>query len=278
MTIGENSSGDIEAQSKDETLEYIRSVIKAWDFENHSDQELNSEFTTHIAHWLLETFGQENNQGEFFLSTPYDGFGGEELPDDLKHLVLDEYRGELYLPGGNKIRLQTQHVYEEEKPFLPEWEQIREKFVAYQAMLDYVLSRPDIIARIEEGKVKVLPQVAIDFSPHFAFGWGLHFLVSRHGVLATPYGESGKTRNATEFVLNNQDNPKKLLKIVCELAVLASKYSSVSQPTFPGGSLDSLGNRIRGEESIPLCLGKFVPNPGNAVLSLLIKEIKQRRS
>lgn len=259
-----------------EVIEALKVALAGWDFDNPLAAELNDEYATAMTHWVLETFGQKNNSGEYFLYPDSDGFSGDQLPDNLHHLIMHTWKDEMFLSGENRVRLQSKHIYIEDAPSIPEWNEIRQRFTVFQEMLDYIRSRPDIVAGIVERRIEVIPQVEMTFSPAFAHEWGLQFLINRMGIRVVPFGRDGKTLPAFEYAIQAVTKPAELARTVCQLAVLAAQNSSVGRSRrMPMSVLTTLAHRLDSEEATPICVGNFEPQPGNSVMDLIIERLRE---
>ncbi len=264
--------------SSAEVIDFLENIISQRDFDKLNDDD-NRSFTTHIAHWVLETFGHKRgNSNEYVLYPDSENtIPGNLLPIRIQPLITHEWRDEVFLSNKNTVQLETKHEYIEDDPVLPDWDYIK-TLSTYNAMLEYVRDHPEILCGVKLTKTHVLPQVRLRFSPDpFVSDWGLEYLISKLGIGVAPFGKESKTWKATNYVIEQHDDLLDMAKTTCELAVLAARYAkNWGNEPFAAESLAKLIRRLRGEESIPLCAAEHQTKPANSILNLLIEQALNR--
>ncbi|MEI9913858.1 MAG: hypothetical protein WDN66_02530 [Candidatus Saccharibacteria bacterium] len=278
---------DGEELDHDGVHDLLKNLVDRWDFVERDIRETNL-FVTNLAHWVMETYGQENNKGEFFLyqgerqssdrHDVWDGFDGEELPLNMQHLVMHGWKDELFLTNDNAIWMTSDHEHIENDPVLPEREYI-ESLPTFKQQLDYIRSHPEIIAGMKKGVVEVIPQVKLKFEPnrHGTADWGLEFLISQAGTRIYPYGQASHNREAVDYAREMFDRPVETVMTAAALVLLAAKYSEKHIRTVPVNQFEVLLRRLRGEETMPLCTANFVSKPSNSIVKLLIDTLLEDR-
>ncbi len=255
-----------------EVLAFAGKLVDEWDFRHESIESTNS-FATNIAHWVVETFGQEWDK-EYVLFPGDDEFDGDLVPTGLQHLIAYTSRDEMHLSGGNSVMGDTKHDCIETDPFIPEWELI-EQLPTFKQQLDYIRGHREVYEAVVPGKIEVIPQVRLVFRPTYHHGWGLEYLVSQLGIKVAPFGELSKTWVPTDYVMDSRHRPEVLAETVCKLSMLAAKFTSQrASGTIPRSSIELLQRRLSGQESLPLLVGNRRYRPRSSVKTLLVEALR----
>jgi len=265
--------------SDDELFSLVQGYIDNWNFHDN-DADTTAYFSFNLSHWLLETYGQQDNKGRWSMSSDIDGFDGEELPTDLQHLVTNIWKNELLLMGGNTLNVISQSVVYEHDPVIPKWEEV-EQLPTFDEQLKRMRTDPEIRENIQPTRLEVLPEVSLALNTRWS-GWGLEFVTNKFGARVAVYGERGKTWTGLEFVQTHKDDQALLTELACRLALLGAKFvyyrfdrrSSYSHRQ-PKSQIDVLFKRLNGEEKVPIKLGDYQTKSGNAVKNLLISQLEE---
>lgn len=258
-----------------EVLDTATTIVDNWNFEKEP-LEKTYEFATHITHWLMETFGQKSNDGDYSLWPKYgfgDGFEGAELPITLQHLIIHQLKDEMFVANDNNVKMQSSNEFVETDAFIPDWDKISE-LKTFQEMLDYIRRDPLIRDGIKDPVIGVIPQVGITFEPAHHHDWGIKFLVSRLGIKLAPFGKEGKTTAPTNFVIESLGKDKELARLVCDLALLAAKHTH-QRSEIPAEELTLLQKRLIGEAPLPLIVGDHYPRAVSSMKMELIRRLRE---
>lgn len=257
----------------EEALAFMRRVASEWDMEQH-DPAQNAFFLTHLAHWTLEAFGQENDRGEWFLhpAAPYgEGFPHSGLPDDLQAFVATERYGEIYGGQNNGVTMTSATTVLEEDPIVPKWEILR-ALATFEDMLRVAANDPEILAGIQPSRFIVIPGVHIKFQPATHFGWGLQFIAQETDVRVVPYGDYGRTQVAFQYATERRDDPLRVAQTTRDLILAAATHAHRhSRPAIPIDMTDTLHARLEGLSTIPLDRIECTSKPSNAMKNTLME-------
>ncbi len=242
----------------DELLSYAEQLIADHDFERSSDED-NNRFATHMVFWLLETFAQQNIDGEYKLYPHHkmDGFDGEILPDAIKPLMLHFWQNEPHYFGSNEVMMESDYQFDViREASLP----IDPGDKTFQQILDHFKEHPEDVNGIRQEVVGYLPQVKLTYQPDGHNGWDIEYLVSPAGIKIMPLirNSRGSTaKSVPDYQIQAMTHPAELAKSVSELALLAARYTDhVTSGRISMERLFTLQARLAGEEPLPLIKGR----------------------
>ena len=242
----------------DELLSDIEQIIANYDFEHSSDTH-NNLFATHIIFWLLETFGQHDDEGQYQLypNSEHEGFDGQSLPAAIKPLVLHEWRDEAFYSDKNEVIIETDYQFRViENASLP----IDTEGMTMAEITEYFLQHPEEVVGIRPELIGYMPQLKITYRPNSHNGWELEYKVNEVGVTAFSWKKSdtgSSIKNVPAYLKGTLARPSELARSVTELALLATRHTNhVSSGLAPLASLVRLHSRLAGEEQLPLIKGR----------------------
>jgi hypothetical protein len=233
-----------------EVINIATDIIDAWDFENETVED-SKRFVTIMGQWLVEMLGELQSDGNYAIAPSLiDLIDGEELPMDMQHLVAQTLSDTITFSNTNNVRLETGADYVKTKPEIPGWEVIQ-GLPSFNQQLDYILRHEDVLMGLNGSRYETTPEIRILFSPRkYTAEWGLEFTVSSQRVEVVPYGQPGETWRATEFVIDNGKNSRKMLRVVSELIILGAKNAEhYTRNRILSQDLDVLEQRLRTGES-----------------------------
>lgn len=276
----ENNSRNPEALlSHEEALDFLEHTVHNINF--GEDLTLfggHAQVATQVAHWTLETFGQQARDGAYSLYPCRDSrrgiYGeipGSELPENMKQLVVSEFKGELHYGAGNEIKMTTSNFYIENEPEIPRRAEI-EAFDTAREAIEFIRDNPEIQAGYKPPVVEVVPGARIEFSHYY--DWGIVFDISPHGIECAPYGKPGETWLPTKFAVETYRDTEKLAEVTSLLSLLAAKYTyRPLQNRIEPSQLDLLEERLIGKEKIPLVVDSgYRPRTGNSLIITLLEQ------
>jgi hypothetical protein len=267
MNIGENDPAhqemlDISLENREapinELLDDAEKIIDAHDFE-HSSKEENNRFATHMVFWLLESFAQHDDDGEYLLYPHHegDGFKGKKLPTAMKSLVLHQWQGKPFYSDGNEVKMESDFQFETiQEAHLP----IDTEGMTMQQIVDYFNEHPEEAALIQQQIMGYIPQIKLTLQPKEHNGWDLEFTVNPMDISILPLIDSrdgSSVMNIPSYIREAMTHPAELARSVCELALLAARYTDhVRSGKIPMEKLLILQDRLAGKVPLPLIKGR----------------------
>lgn len=234
-------------------------------------------YATNLGHWALEAFAQQDMDGKYHLfpaASFSKGFNHEELPDDLRHIVMTESYGQVYVGNNNSLRMRSTYMPIEYDPVIPKWAEI-ERLRTYQQQLDAIMNDPEVLNGLVPSQFLLQPIVELEFRPDSYFKWGLQYKAHSLGVQVIPYGDYGHTEVPFQYAAERRDKPVETTRTFAELIVLAVRYGRIRNQ-IPSSMLLTLEQRLFGAETIPVQDVRIHPKPGNSMKNLLIEEAIKR--
>ncbi len=242
----------------EDLLHDIEKLIRTHDFERASVED-NNQFATHIVFWLLETFAQGGNDGEFILypHAGSDGFNGEELPTAMKSLVLHSWKDEPFYSDDNRVKMETDYQFETvQSAQLP----IDITGMTMTEIADYFRDQPEEAALIQEHIIGYTPQIKLTLQPKEHNGWSMEYTVNPLHISLLPLVNStsgSSIKNVKTYLQEAMHHPAELARSVCELALLAARHTNhVTSGQIPVEKLLSLQDRLAGTSPLPLIKGQ----------------------
>jgi hypothetical protein len=266
----------------EEVIYQVNNLVDSWDFQGREPAQ-NAHFTVNLSRWLLETYGVQARSGKWALLTDHEGISGTKLPDKLKHLVMFESdSGDPIYHSHNLLDVHSQDSFVEPEIIIPKWEVVSRQ-PTFQSQVEMVRRDPEIRDNIVSPAVQATSGVSINWLTHHHLGWGMEFRVDHYGIQAMPFGNAGKTKTPTEFVVENDHKQHVLYESAARLAILGVQYADwrVNPPeertgTHPKEVMQHLNDRLAGREEIPINGADFTPSEEfrlkTAIINALIAE------
>lgn len=202
-----------------------------------------------------------------------EGFPYEELPDDLKHVVLSEAYGQIYEGNHNRISMWSAPTFVEEPPFIPKHYKLVE--LNFPGQIKAMADDPEIMRGLVPSKFYFLPGIEIKFMPDFYKDWGLQYLIDQNGFRLIPFGTYGKTETPFRYAAERVGQNEVLAKTLGELIILTNKYVEAWRRPIDATMIPILRNRLEGTMGIPSGDLKPQGNPHYALTNELIRQARK---
>lgn len=230
--------------SGEQAHSFMGERVAAWPFETVSDGD-NNLFSYHVVRWLYDAYGE----GAINYNTKE--IDGNEMPAAIQPLISQEWQDETHLTNDNVIRVYSEPDVEYVPPVIPQYDELKQTYVAYTDLFDYIASTPEIYENIKLPTRYTFDGLRVRFEPAYFYRWGIDFRISAHKLAIAPFGNEGHTAQPSEFLLTYHNKVAVLSRTIAELALLAAGHSVHKKSvTTPVSMLNDFDFRLLNIEQV----------------------------